>query len=107
MPLDQNRSHVGVYRVLDDVLASTSVPPGARGALYSIIDELRLRLRPPEEVYRAERISLAIHKLETAIQVGDGIAAQDARDDLKSLAVAWLDARISDQSSARLQFQAA
>lgn len=92
---DYCNAHVGVYRVLDEVLSSTAVPPGIKGALFSIIDQLRASSCPDGSVLRAERISLEIHKLESALRVADQRAAKCARDELKSLAVAWLKTRVS------------
>lgn len=95
MSPDYDQAHVGVYRVLEAVLGSTAVPPGTKGTMYSIVDSLRSSLRPAEDALRAERISIAIHKLETAIRERDEAATRKARDELKLLAVAWLDSRIS------------
>ena len=94
-------AHVSVYRVLDEVLASTAVPPGAKGAMFSIIDHLRSSSGPVDDVRRAERISIEMHKLEAALRGPDPFAASSARGMLKSLAVAWLDARLLARKPSR------
>ena len=95
MLADYDKTHIDVYQVLDSVLNGTAVPPGAKGAMYAIIDDLRSKVRPVEEVLRAERISIAVHRLEAALRARDESATRAVRDELKSLAVAWLDARVS------------
>ena len=96
--VDYADAHVGVYQVLDQVLASTAVPPGAKGAMFSIIDHLRSTSSPVEDVLRAERISIELHKLEGALRRADDMAVRGARGALKLLAVAWLDARVSTKT---------
>lgn len=97
MVRDCDQAHVTVYQVLDDVLGGTAVPPGAKGTMYSIIDGLRSSAKPAEDIRRAERISITIHKLEIALRGRDERQVRDARDELKSLAVEWLDGRIAGQ----------
>jgi len=92
--LDENNAHVGVYQVLDELMVSTSVPPGAKGAMFSIIDQLRTTAAPVEDLRGAERISIEMHRLEQALRRGDEPAVQVARDELKSLAAAWVQRRI-------------
>jgi hypothetical protein len=95
--LNESGAHVAVYRVLDDLLAGTGVPPGARGAMSSIIDGLRASSAPIEERRRAEQISIEMHKLEWALQRADERAASAARDELKSLAAQWIEMRIGNR----------
>ena len=97
--------HVQVYQVLDVVLASRAVPPGARGAMFSAVDQLRASASNVDDLARAERISLEIHRLELGLRASDEQAVASARNALKSLAVSWLDARICGQqiSSAALR----
>jgi hypothetical protein len=95
--LDENNAHVGVYRVLDEVLSGSAVPPGAKGAMFSIIDHLRHSAVPLEELRRAEQISLEIHKLESALQGSDAAAVQVARDELKALAAACIQQRVFER----------
>ena len=101
MVLYYQNAHVGVYQVLDQVLGSIAVPPGAMGAMFSIIDHLRSSSHPAEDLRRAERISIEIHKLEAALRRSDSLAASSARGMLKSLAVAWLDARLLARKPSR------
>ena len=92
--LDEDNAHIGVYQVLDQVMVATSVPPGIKGAIYSIIDHLRLKSAPVEDLGGAEQISVGIHKLESALRCADETAILTARDELKSLAAAWIQRRI-------------
>jgi hypothetical protein len=92
--LDENNAHIGVYRVLDEVLNGTAVPPGAKGAMFAIIDHLRHSAVPRDDLRRAEQISVEIHKLESALWSSDDVAVQVARDELKTLAAEWIQKRV-------------
>lgn len=87
-------AHVGIYRVLDDVLGSGVVPPGAKGAIFAIIDRLRGGALN-DELTKAEQISVDLHRLETALQQRDPLAADAAKHSLKAHAASWLQGRIS------------
>ncbi len=91
-------SHAVVYQVLDDVLAADGIPAGARGAMFSVVDELRASNARVEEVRRAEQISIEIHKLEWALREGDGAGAKRVRDQLKSLSAEWINTRICNRN---------
>lgn len=90
----ENVTRVGVYQVLDDLIGGTSVPPGAKGALYAIIDQLRSHAAPVEDLRGAERISIEVHRLELALRNCDETETEAARSALKSLAAAWIQRRI-------------
>jgi hypothetical protein len=92
--LNYDNARAVAYEVLDQVLADEAVAAGARGAMFSVVDSLRASSAPHGEVRRAERISIELHKLEWARQQQDDEAAAVALDELKTLAVSWLDARI-------------
>lgn len=92
--LDENNAHIGVYRVLDEVLNGTAVPPGAKGAMFAIIDHLRHSAVPRDDLRRAEQISVEIHRLESALWSSDDVAVQVARDELKALATEWIQKRV-------------
>ena len=92
---NENNAHVGVYQILDGVLGGGGVPPGARGTMFSIIDHLRAISAPTENLRRAEQVAIEIHKLEAALRSSDEPAVQGARDELKALAAAWIQTRIS------------
>jgi malonyl CoA-acyl carrier protein transacylase len=87
-------AHAVVYQVLDNVLGAQCVPTGARAALFEVVDELRAAAGGTEEARRAERISVAIHKLEWALRQADSTAAEAAREELKVLAAEWINMRI-------------
>lgn len=87
-------AHASVYQVLDKVLADGVAAPGARGAVSSVIDELRLSDPTDASLSRAEAVSIQLHQLEWARLHGNEKAAADALTKLRELAVKWLDARI-------------
>lgn len=95
--LNENSAHVGVYRVLDEVLHGTAVPPGAKGAMFAIIDQLRSTAVPLDHVRRAEQISVEIHKLESALRGSDKSAVLIARTELRTLAAAWIEQRVFER----------
>lgn len=83
-----------VYQVLDEVLRQKCVPAGARAAMFSVIDELRAATAGGEDVRRAERISVEMHKLEWALRLGEAPATEAAHMQLKALAAEWISTRI-------------
>lgn len=87
--------HVAVYQVLDDVLKMPVAPPGAKATIHSIIDDLRVARAPRRMIDQAESISLQLHQLEAAVVRGNTADALIARGELRSLAAAWLDHRIT------------
>jgi hypothetical protein len=92
--LQELSAHALVYQALDEVLAGESVPPGVRGAMFAVIDDLRANSAVAEDARRAEQISVEIHKLEWALRQGDADAAKTARETLKGLAADWINRRI-------------
>jgi hypothetical protein len=93
--LNTNDVHVAVYRVLDEVFACSSIPPGAKGSIFAVIDKLQRNPAQSHELRKAEEISLALHGLEAALRRSDQNAAKVARQDLQSLATAWINMRVS------------
>lgn len=86
--------HVAVYQVLDNVLASSAVPPGTKSEIHSIIDVLRSVSASRDLVTMAEEISLLMHQMETALMRGDNASEMEARTGLKATAAAWLNYRL-------------
>ena len=86
--------HVAVYQVLDEVIGANVAPPGATATIRSIIDDLRAASAPRYMIAQAESISIQLHHLEWAIAQSDEDRASNARQELRSIAVAWLDQRI-------------
>lgn len=76
------------------VLVEKVLSPGMRGAMFSVIDALRDGPAPADDVRRMESISIALHKLEWARQQRDDAGSVEAVDELRALAVGWLNARI-------------
>ena len=87
-------AHALVYQVLDEILSGETLPASARGAIFSVVDELRAVTGDANEVRRAERISIEIHKLEWALRRGDVAEAGAAREALKALSAEWINTRI-------------
>jgi hypothetical protein len=92
-------AHSIVYQVLDQVLAAESVTPGARGAMYSAIDQLRTDGGEVRYLRCAEQVSVEMHKLDCALQRQDKKASNRALAELKMLAGNWLTARICSQNA--------
>jgi hypothetical protein len=90
-------AHAVVYQVLDEVLSGECLPAGARGAIFSVVDQLRAVTGDADEVRRAERVSIEIHKLEWALRRGDVAAAGAAREELKVLSAEWINTRIQSR----------
>ena len=86
--------HVAVYQVLDQVLAVSIPPPGAKAMIHSIIDDLHASAAPRQMLRQAENISLQLHYLECAAAGHDQEKTLAARRNLRSLAAQWLSQRI-------------
>lgn len=92
--IDTCSVHASIYQLLDRVIATASVPTGARGAIFKIVDHLRSHAPRSDELFKAERISIELHKLELALTSRHVEAANLARYNLKTLAGDWLNSRI-------------
>ena len=93
LPLER-RAQAIVSSLMDDIDPGAVPTPGTRGALFSVVDELRARCAKDEWTLCAEKISIRMQELERALQRGDDDEASLARGDLKSLAGKWMDARV-------------
>lgn len=87
--------HVAVYQVLNQVLGAAVPPPGAKAMIHSVIDDLYAASAPRRMIVQAESISVELHQLEWATARRDPAAASSARQNLRSIAAAWLDQRIN------------
>lgn len=96
--LGHDSAHAVAYQVLDQVLADQAVSAGGRGAIFSVVDCLRASSAPIDEIRRAERVSIEMHKLQWALQQHPDAAARAALEEVKVLAVSWLSARIGSQN---------
>jgi hypothetical protein len=85
-PVLRQNAHAIVYQVLDDVLHGNAVRPGARGALFSVVDELRARDGMADDARWAEKVSLGIHQLECALHNGNPDELVHVRRELTALA---------------------
>ena len=90
--------HVAVYQVLDQAVATRVLPPGAKATIHSVIDDLRAGSAPACMVEQAERISIALHRLDLALHAGNADQALALQGTLKHIAGEWLDRRISRPS---------
>ena len=88
-----HRAREIVSRVADDGGTRATPTPGTRGALFSVVDELRARCTTDEWTLCAEKISIRMQELERALRHGDKSEATLARGDLKALAGKWIGAR--------------
>jgi hypothetical protein len=87
-----------VYLVLDEILSGPTVPPGAHGAMFAAIDELKSSQAPLQELRVVEEIAVELHKLEWALRGADGDACNAARDRLRWLAADLINSRICGSS---------
>ena len=83
------------YQALDQVLGDGFVSPTARRAMFIVVDCLRDRRGSADVLRCAERISVEIHKLECAGRTNDTSAKASSLRQLKSLAIEWLNTRIT------------
>jgi hypothetical protein len=88
-PLAEETAQTVIGRLLNDVLGGKVTTPGARGALFFVVDELRANHATDERTRRAERISIGIQQLECALQRGDEREASLVRSNLEALAGEW------------------
>jgi hypothetical protein len=84
-----------VYHCLDEVLRTSGVPPGVKGLLFSVIDNLRADEPASGRARLAEQISLAIHRLEAALRRGDVDERSAALAEIAGHAEAWIRERVS------------
>ncbi len=82
-------SHIGVCNVLDDLGDSTIRGINWRRPVYAAIDELRATAAPVDQLDTIERISIALLKLDWAIQQGNAEKEDQAREQLAELGEAW------------------
>lgn len=96
MPLaQQNNAYMSVYQVVEELCSGTSIPAGLAGTIFSAIDDLRRMQAPRADVGLAERIAVAMHKLEWAIRGDDAEAQGELRSELQLLGSDWLETPIS------------
>lgn len=84
-------SYSTILAVLADHKDATVVAPGAPGALFAALDEMRASRVPAEHVVVAEQISTALHRLQWAVRNRDQDARERLRDCLQGLWTQWLD----------------
>ncbi|HEX8444683.1 MAG TPA: hypothetical protein VF631_13660 [Allosphingosinicella sp.] len=95
MPIAQHsNAYMSVYQVVEELCSGDCPPAGLTGAMFSAIDDLRRMQAPRADVTLAERISVAMHKLEWAIRSGDAAVQEEIRAELQALGSDWLDTPI-------------
>jgi hypothetical protein len=92
-PVQRPNNAKAVTRLLHDVIGGSAPAPGARGALFFLVDELCARPEMEEQTLRAMKISVCMQQLECALQRGDDKEAKSARRELRVLAGEWTSAR--------------
>lgn len=81
-----------VFYVLSNLNVAESVPVGMVGKMYSALDHMRSARASSQKIAVAEKISVAIRRLETARRRRDDAAEQSIRESLSALATAWQEA---------------
>jgi hypothetical protein len=95
MPVVKQRdAYVSVYQVVEILCSGNRPPAGLAGAMFSAIDGLRKMQAPRCDLDLAERISVAMHKLEGAIRSRDAAAHGEQLTALQSLGSDWLETPI-------------
>ena len=94
MQVASENAYMSVYRVVEELCSGTCLPAGLAGTMFSAIDGLRRMQAPRDEVELAERIAVAMHRLEWAIRSRDIAAQQQLRAEIDALGSDWLDTPI-------------
>jgi hypothetical protein len=81
--------YLAVCNVLDELADSAGRPINWRRPVYAAIDELRAIDAPAEQIDTAERLSIALLKLDWAIQKSDGERQEELREQLAELGETW------------------
>jgi hypothetical protein len=81
--------YMAVCNVLDELADSAGRPINWRKPVYEAIDELRAIGAPAEQIDNAERISIALLKLDWAVQKGDSEKQEQVREQLAALGETW------------------
>lgn len=82
-------SHVRVCHVIDRLADPAIRTINWRKPVYEAIDELRGMSAPADQIDTAQRLSIALLKLEWAVQKGDADKEEQARAQLAALGEAW------------------
>ena len=91
----RSSDYAEVYQVLDALDATGLAYPGAPGILFNAIDRLRLDHVHDEHIRLAEKISVAIVRLEGAMRHGRTAMAAEVRAEIKKLSAAWMDTTVT------------
>jgi hypothetical protein len=86
----RNSAYLSVYSLLDEVCYAGHVPAGSTGTIHQVIDLLRRVEAPVEDIRAAENMSVAIHRLSSALRVGDREEQARIRHELQGLGARWL-----------------
>lgn len=81
--------YLSICNMLDELADNSVRTINWRKPVYAAIDELRAMAAPVEQIGTAERISIALLKLEWAIQKEDGEKEEQVRAQLAGLGEAW------------------
>jgi hypothetical protein len=94
---DPAGAHTMVAQLLDNVLGGNVAPPGARGALFFVVDQLRGTPEMDQQARLAEEISIEIQHLQSALQRGADDEAALARRQLSAAAGEWMKSGLQPQ----------
>lgn len=95
MPLARSPNpYMSVYQVVEELCSGGSLPAGLSGTMFAAIDGLRRAAAPRDDVGLAERIAVAMHRLEWAIRSGDAAEQKRLRSELQLLGSQWLETPI-------------
>lgn len=93
--VDDRNLNETVYHILEGVLRGTTAPPGAKGHIFRVIDQLKAQHGTGEAVNLAERISLLLLRFEGTLRDANQAASENVRTEIRQLAALWIQLRIS------------
>jgi hypothetical protein len=86
-----NSAYMSVYQVVEALCSSASPPAGLSATMGAALDGLRRIRAPRAEIGTAERIAIAMHRLEVAVRSGEATTQTELRVELRALRSEWLD----------------
>ena len=81
--------YLAVGNILDELADTAMRNLHWRRPVYAAIDELRAMAAPTEQIELAEKLSIALLKLDWAIQKNDAEKEEHVREQLAGLGEAW------------------
>lgn len=78
-----------ISEFLAELQATQVMPVGAFGKMFTILDEMRAARAAPAQIAVAEKISVALHRLELARRRRDAETEESLRGQLEILSQDW------------------